>query len=120
MQIGALSKRSGVSIHTIRFYERSGLIKGRRKAPGERNNYLDYDEETVERLLLIRDAKSIGFTIGEIGRLIDVWFNDQITTPEKLKVLDEKLLSIEARIKELKEMKKLIAGFKQSVLSEEC
>ena len=93
MLINELSKRTGIIAHTIRFYEKSGLI---------------------------RDAKSVGFTIHEISQLIDAWYNNKMTVTEKLSILDEKLLSIEQRIKQLKEIKKLISHFKKDVLTDNC
>ena len=120
MLINELSKRSGVTIHTIRFYEKSGLIKGTRDANVTSNNYFHYDEETVEKLALIRDAKSIGFTISEINKLMDAWYTNSIEVSAKLSVLDEKLLSIDAKIAQLKEMKKRINAFKKDVLENNC
>jgi MerR family copper efflux transcriptional regulator len=120
MLINELSKRTGISAHTIRFYEKSGLIKGRRNENVKTNRYFHYDEESVEKLTLVREAKSVGFTINEIAQLMDAWYNNKITVSEKLEVLDEKLLSIDARIKQLKEMKKMIIQFKKDVLEENC
>jgi MerR family Zn(II)-responsive transcriptional regulator of zntA len=120
MLINELSKRTGISAHTIRFYEKSGLIKGRRNENVKTNRYFHYDEESVEKLTLVREAKSVGFTISEIAQLMDAWYNNKITVSEKLEVLDEKLLSIDARIKQLKEMKKMIIQFKKDVLEENC
>jgi MerR family Zn(II)-responsive transcriptional regulator of zntA len=102
MLINELSKRTGITAHTIRFYEKSGLIKGKRDESVKSNNYFHYDEETVEKLELIRDAKSVGFTISEISQLMDAWYNNKLTISEKVAVLDEKLLSIDERIKQLK------------------
>ena len=120
MLINELSKRTGITAHTIRFYEKSGLIKGKRDKTVKSNNYFHYDEDTVEQLELIRDAKSVGFTINEISQLIDAWYNKKMTVTQKLAVLDEKLLSIDARIKQLKEMKKLISKFKKDVMEDDC
>ncbi|MBR2649052.1 MAG: MerR family transcriptional regulator [Sediminibacterium sp.] len=120
MLINELSKRTGITAHTIRFYEKSGLIKGKRYENVKSNNYYHYDEDTVEKLELIRDAKSVGFTIHEISQLIDAWYNNKMTVTEKLSILDEKLLSIEQRIKQLKEIKKLISHFKKDVLTDNC
>jgi MerR family transcriptional regulator, copper efflux regulator len=120
MLINELSKRSGVTIHTIRFYEKSGLIRGSRDASVKSNNYFHYDEEAVEKLQLIRDAKSIGFTIGEIGQLMDAWYNNKMSDKAKLAVLDSKLASIDEKIQQLKEMKKMISLFKKDVLENNC
>ncbi len=120
MLINELSKRTGITAHTIRFYEKSGLIKGKRDESIKSNKYFHYDEEAVEKLELVRDAKSVGFTISEIGQLMDAWYNNKMTVSEKLAVLDEKLLSIDERIKQLKQMKKMISQFKKDVDEEDC
>jgi MerR family Zn(II)-responsive transcriptional regulator of zntA len=120
MLINELSKRTGISAHTIRFYEKSGLISGKRDPLVKTNKYFHYDEESVEKLDLIRDAKSVGFTIYEIAQLMDAWYSNQMSVDQKLAVLDEKLLSIQERIKQLKEMKKMISQFKKDVVEDNC
>jgi len=120
MLIHELSKLTGVSTHTIRFYEKSGLLKGKRKDTVKTNNYFHYDEEAVERLELIRDAKSIGFTISEISQLMEAWYSNRMSIRQKLTVLDEKLLAIDEKIKHLKEMKKMVKAFKLTVQEETC
>lgn len=120
MLIKELSQRTGLTPHTIRFYEKLGLIKGQRNAQVKSNNYFHYDEEIVEKLELINDAKSIGFTLSEIAQLVDVWYNNKITIPEKLEVLDAKLQSIDDKIAHLKSMKKMIKDFKKSVEEDIC
>ena len=120
MLINELSKKTGISAHTIRFYEKSGLIEGKRDESITSNNYFHYDEETIEKLEFISDAKSVGFTIREIGQLIDAWYNNRFSKEEKLNILNEKLHSLEQKIKEIKEMKKQIDSFKKDVLNEKC
>lgn len=120
MLINELAKKTGVTAHTIRFYEKSGLIKGKRKADVKSNNYFHYDEEAVEKLELIGFAKAVGFTISEIGQLIEAWYNKKFTIEKKVGILDEKLASIDDKIKQLKQMKKLIAEFKQDIIDEAC
>lgn len=120
MLINELSKLTGVSVHTIRFYEKKGLIKGKRKPEVKTNNYFHYDEETVEKLTLIRDAKSIGFTLAEIKTLLNAWYNNQFSIKKKLSILDEKIVSIENKIAQLKAMKKLVLNFKKSVKGDSC
>lgn len=120
MLINELSKRTGISIHTIRFYEKSGLIKGQRNEAIRSNKYFHYDEDCVEQLMLIKDAKSIGFTLSEIRDLIDAWYNNGITINDKLQILDNKLKEIDKKIKELKQMRKLIAQFMKTVEDDEC
>jgi MerR family transcriptional regulator, copper efflux regulator len=120
MLINELSKKTGVSIHTIRFYEKSRLIEGKRDESVKSNNYFHYDELAVEKLEFISDAKSVGFTIKEIGQIIDAWFNRKYTKKEKLALLDEKLISLEQKMKEIREMKKQILQFKDDLVNNRC
>jgi MerR family copper efflux transcriptional regulator len=120
MLINELSKKTGLSTHTIRFYEKSGLIEGKQNEAVKSNNYFHYDEVTVEKLEFISDAKSVGFTIKEIGQMIDAWYNQKYTKEQKLEILDDKLISLEQKMKEIKEMKKQIIKFKDDVLNDRC
>jgi len=120
MLINEISKKTGVTAHTIRFYEKYGLIKGKRNEQVKSNNYFHYDDEVVYKLELIRDAKAIGFSLSEIKQLIDAWYNNQLAVKDKLSVLDDKLKSIDEKIRQLKEVKKLIAEFKKEVEENNC
>lgn len=115
-----LSKKAGITAHTIRFYEKYGLIKGKRKEGVTSNNYLHYDEETLKKLALIQDAKSIGFTLAEIKQLIDIWYNNKISISKKVAILDDKLKAIDEKIAQLKEVKKMISCFKKDVMEDNC
>lgn len=120
MLINELSKKTGITVHTIRFYEKCGLIKGERNDAVTSNNYFHYKDETVERLEFIKEAKSVGFTISEISQIITAWYGDKYSKSDKIALLDEKLTSLEKKIIEIMEMKKLITQFKQDVLNDEC
>ena len=120
MLINEISKTTGISTHTIRFYEKCGLIEGTRDEAVKSNNYFHYNEETIEKLEFISDAKSVGFTIKEIGQIIDAWYNRKFSKKEKLSILEEKLLSLEQKLKEIKEMKKKIYQFREDVVNNRC
>ncbi len=63
MKIGELAKRLGVAPSKIRFLEANGLVQ----PPGRRQSgYRDYDESAAERLEIILQAQSFGFTLDEI------------------------------------------------------
>jgi DNA-binding transcriptional MerR regulator len=65
--IGALARRAGVRIDTVRYYERSGLLAPRlRLASG----YRRYGEVEVARLRFIRRAQALGFTLNEVRDLL--------------------------------------------------
>lgn len=72
MLIGELSKRTGFSHDTIRFYEKKGLIDVDKKERRD-NNYKEYPEHVYERLMLIKTVKGLGFTLNEIDEFIGAW-----------------------------------------------
>ncbi len=101
MRIGELAKRTGVSKDTIRFYEKMGLLE-EYKQRGE-NNYRDYDEEAVSRLLFIKQGKTLGLTLKEIKTAIEQW--DILSDEEKVLTLNAKIREIEEKIARFQEYK---------------
>ena len=67
LQIGEVAKRVGISVDTIRFYERRGLIPEPNRSPG---GYRRYPELIVKQLWFIQHAKKLGFSLKEIVELI--------------------------------------------------
>lgn len=65
--IGSAAKSAGVSVDTVRFYERQGLLPAAERSP---NGYRVYSAVTVERLRFIRKAKALGFTLEDIAELL--------------------------------------------------
>lgn len=65
MKIQELADKLGLTIHTIRFYEKEGLLDNRH-VRRESNNYRNYSEEAVERLKLIKKFQSIGCSLAEL------------------------------------------------------
>jgi MerR family transcriptional regulator, copper efflux regulator len=118
--INQLSKETGVRIPTIRFYEKLGLFKGKKKAENSTNNYTYYDDEVMEKLELIRDAKSVGFTLAEIKEVIDAWYSKRITKSRKIEILNKKITQIDEKIAELKAIKKQINFFKLEIEDDKC
>jgi DNA-binding transcriptional MerR regulator len=68
MTIGALAAAAGVGVETVRFYERRGLLAPPVRTPA---GYRQYDPADVARLVWIRRAKELGFTLAEIADLLD-------------------------------------------------
>jgi MerR family transcriptional regulator, copper efflux regulator len=68
MRISELATRTQLKAHTIRFYEKQGLLPAscvRRKE----NNYRDYNDAAVEHLLLVKEGQLAGFTVAELKEL---------------------------------------------------
>lgn len=69
MQIGELAKVAGCQTVTIRFYERKGLLGSTARTE---SNYRVYGEQDLERLVFIRDCRTLGLTLKEITRLVAI------------------------------------------------
>ena len=107
MLIGEIVNKTNLSRDTIRFYERKGLIKVNR-TDSEWNNYKNYNEETLNKLFLIKKAKGFGFTLNEIAEILEM-FDRNIATCEIMAIkVKEKLKRIDEKIKDLNEMKIMI------------
>lgn len=104
MLIGELSKKTGLSKDTIRFYEKMGLIEAEERQAGTRT-YMEFSPAMLERVVIITQGKSLGFTLNEIKYLIESWGNAAMPTSEKLKVIDRKLDEISEKMQQLNEIK---------------
>lgn len=100
MKISELASKTGLSVDTIRFYEKRGLLT---EAHFERlpNNYRRYKQRAVNRLRLIGWGKMLGFTLAEIERTIEQWESDELTDADKAMLLHSKLAEVDARITDL-------------------
>jgi MerR family mercuric resistance operon transcriptional regulator len=69
LTIGRVAAEVGVSIQTIRYYERRGLLA----APGRTaSGYRQYSGDAVSRLRFIRHAQELGFSLKEVGELLNL------------------------------------------------
>jgi MerR family transcriptional regulator, mercuric resistance operon regulatory protein len=67
--IGRLARRAGVHVETIRYYQRVGLIA----EPGRpREGFRRYAPETADRIVFIKRAQQLGFSLAEIRDLLDL------------------------------------------------
>lgn len=108
MLINELSKRTGVAIPTLRYYENYGLFKGVSDEKVKTNNYKDYDEGIVEKIEMIKGAKEAGFTLSEIKKLLESWYNQSLSLDKKVEVVNNKINEIDSKIRQLKEVRKLL------------
>ncbi|SFO54615.1 DNA-binding transcriptional regulator, MerR family [Algoriphagus ornithinivorans] len=120
MLISELSKRTGVSVHTLRYYENYGLFKGENNKTVKTNNYKQYDESLIEKIQLIKEAKEIGFTLSEIKDLLEDWFNHQLSEEKKIQALEAKIIEIDSKITQFKRVKKMLIEGIQDVKEGKC
>lgn len=98
LTIGALARRAGVGIDTIRYYEREGLLPAPlRRASG----YRSYGDATVTQLRFIRRAKLLGFTLEEIRDLLALSRDRSHGVKAVKRRAEERLHALDARIADL-------------------
>jgi len=119
MLIGELANRSGLTRDTIRFYEKQQLIKvGRRDR--RVNNYKEYSESVLRRLILLKKIKSFGFTLNESAEMISLMDANLASCERFSNAASQKILSIDEKIKELKALKNMLRTTVDSCMTTCC
>lgn len=104
MLIGELMKRSGLTKDAIRFYERKGLIK-LDNAHRRENNYKEYSEAVLARLMMIKTIKEFGFTLKEIETLFELSEVKEDRFCNLMDTVDNKVAQIDEQIRRLTELR---------------
>lgn len=104
LTIGKLAKQSGIKIETIRYYERSGLMKPPARSAG---GYRLYQEQDAARLRFIVRAKALGFSLEEVGQLMHLSEGDADRAEVKA-LTQKKLQMIESKISDLQRMRDVL------------
>jgi MerR family copper efflux transcriptional regulator len=99
--IGALAAAAGVSIDTVRYYERAGLLSPRGRLP---SGYRRYSNQELARLRSIRRAQSLGFSLNEIRELLDLSSSRNVASVKRK--ASAKLADVDRRLEELKRIRK--------------
>ncbi len=102
MTVSAAARRAGITIDTIRYYERRGLLA---KAPRNRAGYRSFDGAAVQRLRFIRHAQVLGFTLKEIMQLLALRVAPGTTCNDVRSRAQMKMSDIERKIRALRAMK---------------
>jgi len=100
MLISELEKKTGLTRHTIRFYEKEGFLDKRYIRRGE-NNYRSYSEDAVEHLTMLKAGQAAGFTLGELKELIEADEANELPVQRKVELIRQKMKDIERKKAEL-------------------
>ena len=103
MLIGELVERTGLTKDTIRFYEKKGLISLDRKSRRE-NNYKEYSDQVLDKLMLIRKLKDMGFTLNEIDTFLELWREDDASCKNLKYTLENKITLVNEQLQRLNEL----------------
>ncbi len=98
--IGELAEAADVPTSTVRYYEREGILKPRRRSP---SNYRLYAEEDVHRLRFIRAAQSTGFSLRDVTELLRPARCGRVQ-----ELIENRLETVAARMKELRHVQRVL------------
>ena len=99
--IGVVAGKAGVSVETIRFYERKGLIE---KPQAISTTFREYPPGIVDRILFIKSAQALGFTLSEIAELLGLTKLESNSRSEVKFLAQDKLSSIRKKIESLQQI----------------
>ncbi|WEX87717.1 helix-turn-helix domain-containing protein [Sinorhizobium garamanticum] len=99
--IGDLSRRAGVKIPTIRYYEQMGLIEAPERSEG---NQRRYERRELERLAFIRHARDLGLSIGAIRDLLALSEHPERPCGEADRIAAEHLVAVREKITRLRKL----------------
>jgi DNA-binding transcriptional MerR regulator len=101
MQIGELAKRTTLTVDAIRFYEKRHLLP---KAIRSTGGFRLYSTDDIERLHFIRQMHGLGFSLREIGELIDLRSKKVAACESVRELLKYKVADIRAKLRELRRL----------------
>lgn len=102
--IGQVAQRASVNVETVRFYERKGLVE-QPPAPVD-GGFRKYDDGVVSRILFIKRAQNLGFTLVEIGDLLAL---SETGACEDVRVkAEKKLVEVQEKIRDLQKVKRAL------------
>ncbi len=111
LRIGEISSITKVSIETIRYYEKLGLLQALKRTEG---GFRLFSPEIVGRLNFIKRSQSLGLSLTEIGQLLQIHDRGEMPCSKVRQTLKIKIEEIDDRIEQLKDLKIKL----QSLISE--
>jgi len=100
MRIGELARRTGTTTKTLRFYEDAGLLPEPDRLP---SGYRDYPADSLDRVGFIRDAQAAGFTLRQIGQVLDIQDGGHPTCQHVAQLIAQRLDEVQQRIADLRQ-----------------
>lgn len=101
LSIGDLSRRTGVKIPTIRYYEQMGLIEPPERSEG---NQRRYSRQELDRLSFIRHARNLGLNIEAIRELIELSAHPERPCADADRIAAKQLSTVREKIAKLKRL----------------
>lgn len=103
MKIHEVAQQTGLTVPTLRFYEKEGLL-GTRYVRRSANNYREYCQEAIRLLLIIKRMQTAGFTLAEIKELIQAYESQELTWLKIVDIFLQKMKEIDRKHAELEQI----------------
>lgn len=114
--VGQLAKEAGFNIETIRYYEKLKLLP---KPKRRESRYRIYNDTDLKRLLFIKRAKELGFTLKEIKELLELKIDSRAKCGDVKHLTEHKLKDIDNRISDLKKIRNVLVKLVEQCINEE-
>lgn len=112
MRTGEIAAAAGVNIQTLRYYERRSLLREPPRTPG---GHREYPQETVGLVRVIKRAQELGFSLEQVGELLELRNAPAGSRARARRVAESNLLSIREKVRRLSAMERAL-----EVLVETC
>ena len=111
LTVGRVARAAGVSIDTVRFYERLGLIAASTRTEG---GFRVFDPTAVERIHFVRKAKALGFTLKEVAELLSLSEMPDASCADVRRRTEAKLVEIDGRIARLQRIRQALSALSRA------
>lgn len=113
LKISELSAQTGLTAHTLRFYEKNGLINASTRSEA---GYRFYTVADVRRVEFVKTARNTGFSLGDIAQLLSIRVDKKShSCQEVTNITQKKLDQVNAKLEELQSMQQTL-----EILLESC
>jgi MerR family mercuric resistance operon transcriptional regulator len=105
--IGEVSRNTGCNVETIRYYERIGLLP----SPDRLGRYRRYGTRDIQRLVFVRRARQLGFTLDEVRALMKLSETDSNSTCKEVRDISAiHLAEVRRRIADLRTIARVLSN----------
>ncbi len=105
LPIGEMSRKTGVNIETIRYYERIGVMPRPVRTEG---GHRAYDADQLKRLAFIKRSRELGFSLGEIRALLDLVDTGTYTCSEVHERTTKHLATVRKKVADLRRLERVL------------
>lgn len=106
LHIGDLARSANIPAATIRYYEKIGLLTSPARSQG---NYRRYGSDDLDRLVFVRRAREIGFSIEQVKALLNLSDRQEEDCGTVMKLAQEHLAEVEQKIDDLTNLKQRLS-----------